>query len=176
MKTIISLFTFIIISTFSFSGWAQSAYQQSDLLISGGLGVGSSIYGGASINANVEYFISDEFSLGGGLGYTGYNRGYYLFGERLRINVFYFGPRGSYHLSKAFNIENEKLDLYTGAFIGVAIATASYGGETVTGYGPSALSYSIYAGGRYQLNPKLAVYSELGLGISALQLGVSLKL
>lgn len=176
MKTITFLFALIIVISFSLPSWGQAAYQKSDLLLSGGIGVGSSIYGGASINANVEYFISDEFSLGGGIGYTGYNRGFYLLGERLRINVFYFGPRGSYHLSKAFSIENEKLDLYAGAFLGIAIATASYGGETVTGYNPGVFSYSIYGGGRYQINPKLAVYGELGLGISALQLGVSLKL
>lgn len=176
MKTITFLSALIVVCSFSLPSWGQAAYQKSDLLLSGGLGIGSSIYGGASINANVEYFISDEFSLGGGLGYTNYSMGYYLFGERLRMNVFYLGPRGSYHLSKAFSIENEKLDLYVGAFLGVAIATASYAGETVTGYGPGMFSYSIYGGGRYQLNPKLAVYGELGLGISALQLGVSLKL
>ncbi|MEQ9442220.1 MAG: hypothetical protein RIG62_24475 [Cyclobacteriaceae bacterium] len=176
MKTFIVIFTFIACA-FSLPSYGQTAYQHGDLMVNTGLGLGSSVYGGVSLNANVEYFINDEVSLGGGFGYSGYSRSYY-FGDRLRINVFYFGPRGSYHFAKALDITNEQLDLYAGVFVGFAVVTASYGGETITGYSgtPGAFGYDFFGGARYQFNPKIGAFGELGFGISIFQFGATFKL
>lgn len=179
MKTLIIFLVFI--STFAaLPSFGQSAYQSGNFIINGGIGLGSSIYGSISLNGSAEYFINDEVSIGGGIGYSGYNRGRYL-GDPLRVSVIYLGPRGSFHLSNALGIENPALDLYAGVFVGYGIVSVSYRNERVWGTnayynGYSNFNYDIFGGARYQFSESLAGYAELGFGISVLQLGITFGL
>ena len=175
MKKLI-IISVLFFSFATFPSLGQTAYQSGDIIINGGVGLGSSVYGSLSLNGGVEYFINDEFSIGGAIGYSGYSRNY-IFNDPLRVSVFYIGPRGSFHLSEAIGIDNEALDLYAGAFIGFGIVTVSYRGDRYRGYNDfSNFGYDIFGGARYQFNENLAAYGELGFGISVLQLGVTFRL
>ena len=175
MKKFALLIT-VLVCAYALPGQAQMMYQKGDLLVNTGVGLGSSVYGTVSLNGSVEYFVNEDLSVGGAIGYSGYRRNY-VFNDPLRINVFYFGPRGSYHFADALDIENEALDLYVGAFVGFGITTVSYRGERFSGYSDvNDFGYDIFGGVRYQFNPKVAAYGELGFGVSILQMGVSFKL
>lgn len=179
MKTLITFFIFYSVLA-TLPSFAQSAYQQGNFIVNGGLGLGSNVYGSISLNGSAEYFVNDELSIGGGVGYSGYTRRY-ISNDPLRVSVFYVGPRGSFHLSNTLGVENEALDLYAGVFVGYGIVTVSYRGERYTGYnayynGYSNFGYDVFGGVRYQFNESLAAYGELGFGISVLQVGLTFGL
>ena len=172
----LTLLTAILACLYTLPSQGQMMYEKGDILVNTGVGLGSSVYGTVSLNGSVEYFINEDLSVGGATGYSGYRRNY-VFNDPLRINVFYFGPRGSYHFADALDIENEALDLYVGAFVGFGITTVSYRGERFSGYSDvNDFGYDIFGGVRYQFNPNIAAYGELGFGVSILQMGVSFKL
>ncbi|WKN45262.1 hypothetical protein [Tunicatimonas pelagia] len=179
MKTLITSFVVVFILA-ALPSFGQSAYQSGNFIINGGIGLGSSIYGTVSLNGSAEYFINDEVSIGGGIGYSGYSRGRY-FGDPLRVSVIYVGPRGSFHLSNTLGIDNSALDVYAGVFVGYGIVSVSYRNERVWGANPyyngySNFNYDIFGGARYLFNENLAAYGELGFGISVLQLGITFSL
>lgn len=167
-------------SLFALPSFGQSAYSTGNFIINGGIGLGSSLYGAVSLNGSAEYFISEDVSIGGGVGYSSYNRNRWL-SDDLRVSVIYLGPRGSFHLSNTLGIDNPALDLYAGVFLGYGIVTVKYRGEVYRGYnnfynGYSNFSYDIFGGARYQFNENLAAYGELGFGISVLQVGITFGL
>ena len=168
---------FFALCLFSFNAQAQ-AHQTGDIFINAGIGLGTFTYGAVSLNSSIEYAITNEFSLGLALGYSGYNRNrYYSSSYPLKISVFYLGPRATYHFAELLDISNDQIDLYGGVFLGYGIVSARYRGERLSGYtGTSTFGYSVFGGMRYQFNPKVAAYGELGAGVSILQLGASFKL
>lgn len=94
------------------------------------------------------------------------------------------GLRGSFHYNDWHG--NDKLDLYAGLMLGYNIggykdkSTRTTNGVTTTydetnrnNY--SFVTYSTYVGGRYFFTEKIGAYLELGWGVSAINLGATLK-
>lgn len=155
----------------------QARYNKGDVLLNAGIGLGYYFAGGVPLLLSAEFAVNDVFSVGPYLGYTSYNYNYGFGGYRYKYTFFDIGARASYHFSELFEIRNEKVDVYGGAFLGFVIS--SFSGDTFTGYDDpyaGGLRLGIHAGARYYFSEKVAGYGELGYGIAPLSLGLTFKL
>lgn len=156
---------------------AQARYDKGDVLLNAGIGLGYYYAGGVPLLVSAEFAVSDVFSVGPYLGYTSYSHRYY-FGTNYNYKYSFFdlGVRGSYHFSELFEIRNEKVDVYGGAFLGFVMS--SYSGNGYGDYDPydGGLRLGIHFGARYFFSDKVAGYGELGYGIAPLSLGLTFKL
>ncbi|MCF7858555.1 MAG: hypothetical protein K9N07_04435 [Candidatus Cloacimonetes bacterium] len=160
------------------------AFQPGEKIVQAGLGFGMmGVYGDVVIPPlSVSIDIAKEIegfpiSFGGiiGLAKSEYDW-YYRDDYKWTYTYFLLGGRAAYHLK----LKSEKIDPYGGLMLGYNIvsykeplgwvSTNSYSG------GSSYLMYGFYAGARYFINPKMAVYVELGYGFGYLNLGISYKL
>jgi hypothetical protein len=119
-----------------------------------------------------------------GPGYVGLGAmaGYATSKEESRINQgFYYqhtfillGARGTYHW---FPGQSEKFDTYAGLTIGYSIASSkSITANTGTVIKqPSGMIGGMFAGIRYFFIPNLGVNAEFSYGVSAINIGASLK-
>ena len=154
---------------------AQADLSKGNVLLNGGLGFGYYYAGGVSINFNAEFSITDEIGIGPYLGFTTWRYGY--FGYRYNYTFIDFGVRGSYHFARLFNVTNDRFDPYGGIFIGYL--SSSYSGPDGFDYSDpygGAFRAGIHAGARYYFTSKFAGYGEVGVGLSPLTLGLTLKL
>ncbi len=155
---------------------AQARYDKGDLLLNAGIGLGYYYAGGVPLLVSGEWAVNDVITVGPYLGYTSYSYNW-GFGGRWRYTFIDIGVRGSYHFSELFEIRNEKVDVYGGAFLGFLIS--SYSGDDFNGYNDpysGGLRLGIHAGARYFFSEKVAGYGELGYGIAPLSLGLTFKL
>jgi hypothetical protein len=169
----LSKFLCLVVLVFSASfASAQARYDKGDVLINAGIGLGYYYAGGVPLLLSAEFGVNDVITVGPYLGYTSYNWG---FGSGYRLAFIDFGVRGSYHFSELFEIRNEKVDIYGGAFLGYVVS--SYPSE-LQGYDPypGRFRLGIHAGVRYFFTEAVAGYGELGAGIAPLSLGLSFKL
>jgi hypothetical protein len=153
----------------------QGRYGKGDVLLDAGIGLGYYYAGGVPLLLSAEFAVNDVFSVGPYLGYTSYNYGFV--GYKYRYTFFDIGVRGSYHFNELFEINNEKVDVYGGAFLGFLVSR--YSGDTFSGYDNpygGGLRLGIHAGARYFFSEKVAGYAELGYGIAPLSLGLTFKL
>ena len=86
------------------------------------------------------------------------------------------GARGAFHYQFV-----EKLDTYTGLMLGYNVVGSKFFGDDTGSYTPEASStsgigYSAFVGARYHFSDKFAAFAEIGYGISALELGISIRL
>ncbi len=147
-------------------------FEEGDLNISAGIGLGSWYGSSIPVSASVEYGINENISAGGYIGYLSYNPSWS--GNDFRVNITLIGPRASYHFT---DWDTGNWDLYAGAFAGVAIVSYSNGYRDTWGYtGPGSFRISGYAGGRYNFSDNMAAFSELGYGIEYLRVGATFKL
>ena len=156
----------------------------------GGYGVGWSGSGASqspALNVHFDHGMGDlgpgTWGLGGYAGYktSSYKAAYFNF-----YNVDYhytylvIGARGTWHYNEW---HDDKWDTYGG----VMLAYRAMSFQNNTDYGPygylntysyddSGLALSIFVGARYYFSDKFAAYSELGYGLTTLQVGVSMKL
>lgn len=154
----------------------QARYDKGDVLLNAGIGLGYYYAGGVPLLLSGEFAVNDVISVGPYLGYTSY-RYNYGFGYKYRYTFLDIGVRGSYHFSELFEINNDKVDVYGGAFLGFLVS--SFSGDTFTGYSDpytGGLRLGIHAGARYFFSEKVAGYGELGYGIAPLSLGLTFKL
>lgn len=154
---------------------AQARYDKGDVLLNAGIGLGYYFAGGVPLLASVEFAVSDVITVGPYLGYTSYNYGFS--GSRWRYTFLDIGARASYHFSELFEIRNEKVDIYGGAFLGFVVS--SYSGDNFSGYNDpyaGGVRLGIHAGARYFFSEKVAGYGELGYGLAPLSLGLTFKL
>ena len=155
----------------------QARYDKGDVLLNAGIGLGYYYAGGVPLLLSGEFVVSDVISVGPYLGYTSYHYNYGFGGYKYRYTFLDIGVRASYHFSKLFEINNEKVDVYGGAFLGFLVS--KYSGDTFSGYDNpygGGLRLGIHAGARYFFSEKVAGYAELGYGIAPLALGVTFKL
>lgn len=144
---------------------AGFAFQESDLVINAGIGLGSTFtYSGSLVpfGASVEYGVTDAIGVGGWVGY----------GSGNGLNVLYIGARGSYHFNELLNLENDMLDLYAGLSL-------YYRNFNVTGINfnvGSGVQLGFHIGGRYYFSDSFGVFAELGNGLGWLTAGVAFKL
>lgn len=170
----------ILIASFSYQGAsAQAELDKGNLLLNAGLGFGYYYAGGVSFNLNAEYSVTPELGIGGYFAYTHWENDWGYAGNRYDIgyNFIDIGARASYHFAKLFGVNNPKFDPYAGAFLGFVTSSNDYDGD---GYDDDSydggLRTGIHAGARYYFAPNFAGYGELGIGLSPLVLGLTLKL
>jgi hypothetical protein len=157
----------------------QSRYTKGDVLVNAGVGLGYYYAGGVPLLLSAEWAVNDVISVGPYLGYTSYNYNYGFVGTRYRYRYTFFdiGVRGSYHFSELFEIRDERIDVYGGAFLGFVVSnfSSNFGGDYDDPYA-GGLRLGIHVGARYYFTEKLAGYGELGYGIAPLSLGLTFKL
>jgi hypothetical protein len=168
-----------------FSARAQE-FQKGTNIVSAGIGLGSSIlsYSGASqtpaVSLQYERGVWDiggpgVISLGGYVGYKGYNFSGADFSEKWHYTV--LGVRSAYHYN---GLNVDKLDLYGGVMLSYNLLSYSFTDNTgynVAGSGSygSTVGFSLYAGARYFFTDHLAVLAELGYGVAFLNVGIAAK-
>lgn len=164
----------------------ESTFKQGDKVLNLGIGIGTTLYTGSyykgsvpPISASFEYGIMDgilkkgSIGVGGYLGYSSYKWEYQDWGWK--YSNFVIGARGNFH----YQLVN-KLDTYTGVFLGYNIATSKEFGTAVVGYDYSASSGGVvgawYVGARYYFSNNFAAMLELGYGITYLNFGIAIKI
>jgi hypothetical protein len=189
MKTVVTIFMFALGTLLH----AQSSpYEVGTNVVSVGIGVGSSWgYSNArqtpAFNAQYERGIAQlgpgVISLGGYVGYKGYNYRYtysnnYFYEQNWRYTI--FGVRAAWHLQDLDGLNLEKWDLYGGIMLGYNNISYSYSDNDPTfdynlnNYN-SSIGFSTYLGARFFLTNAIALQGELGYGIAYLNLGVAFK-
>ncbi len=192
--------TLILVIAFSFTNAQESTssndldpiFSEGDKVINLGVGLGSTLYTGSGysglvppLSISFEKGIKDNILEKGVLGvggYVGYASAKWDYSDTFgsyswSYSNIIIGARGSFHYPLV-----DKLDTYAGLMIGYNIVSTKY---SATGYysdypastnSSGGLAWSMYLGGRYWFNPKIAGMVELGYGIAYLNLGVALKL
>ena len=185
MKKITIATAFIcLISIFSAS--AQK-YEVGTNVLSAGVGLGSSIagytYGTQSPGWNLQYerglAEAGPGVISGGL-YVGFKNYKYNdvaddFSEKWNYTI--VGLRAAWHYT---GLDIENLDLYGGLMLSYNHLSYSYNNGGVqdpvgTGSYGSDVFLTPFVGARYYFIPQLAVFGELGYGVSTLNLGLALK-
>ncbi|MEX2154737.1 MAG: hypothetical protein WD825_15450 [Gemmatimonadaceae bacterium] len=82
------------------------------------------------------------------------------------------GVTANYH----FKLQDKKIDPFLGLGLGLSIVSCNYSGTGVAACGNSAIYLIGRAGARYFLNPKTALYADLGAGAAALNMGLMFKM
>ncbi|PRY84733.1 hypothetical protein [Mongoliibacter ruber] len=146
-------------------------FKEKDLVLNGGLGLGSTFaagWGGGfglPLGVGAEYGVATlekgVIGVGAEFGYASYN--FY--------SVSTFGVRGSYHFAELLDLEQDNLDLYGG--IGLYYRNFNFDGII---FSNSGLFPSFHAGARYYFSEKFGAYGEIGNTWAWLNLGVVLKL
>jgi len=162
----------VLVFSASFAS-GQARYDKGDFLLNAGIGLGYYYASGVPLLVSGEWAVNDVITVGPYLGYTSYRYSFYDW----KYTFLDIGVRGSYHFSELFEIRNEKVDVYGGAFLGFLVS--SFSGDS---FGSRNDPYSggvrlgIHAGARYFFSEKVAGYGELGYGIAPLSLGVTFKI
>lgn len=144
-----------------------------------GVGIGNSVVTGNQtippVSASFEVGIKDNISAGGYIGYTASKFDYPSFNFSYKYSYLIVGARGAYH----HDLGIPNLDPYAGAMLGYNIASAKYdgsGSDPGSSSSVGGLAYSVFAGARYLFTDSLGAYTEIGYGISYLNLGVNFKM
>lgn len=189
-KKLIS-FVVLFICGASLTIGAQQIFSKGDKVVNVGLGIGS-YYGGTGYSSSIpplsvsfEQGIIDglldgkgSIGVGGYLGYSANKWETSAGGDTYGYKYSYMmlGARGAFHYHFV-----DKLDTYTGLMLGYNVVGSKYfgtdmGSNTPEASSASGIGYSAFVGARYHFNDKFAAYGEIGYGISALELGISIKL
>lgn len=149
-------------------------YEKGDKLLNLGIGLNSYYFGGIPLAASLEIGITDDISVGPAIGYQSKNYGSGSYNSKW--TSVYIGGRGSYHLNKIINLNEEKLDLYAGAQLGYQTFKWKDDYVGVNPYNNGDLRFGIYGGGRYYFQNNIAILGELGFGgYSNANIGVTFK-
>ena len=151
----------------------NAQYEQHTSYIGPRIGIGAN---GSSLalGGGYEYGITDVISVGALLDYYHYSYsalGFY--GGKYTYVV--FGPQGNYHFSKLMKINNDKIDPFAGLVLAYEHVSwkwnSPYFGNL---FSPSSSGVVLggQAGLRYFTSPKLALYGQVGFGITYLKVGV----
>ncbi|MBK8884162.1 MAG: hypothetical protein IPN67_17890 [Bacteroidales bacterium] len=161
----------------------ESTFQKGDKVLNLGIGFGGRYSGTGMttsippLSASFEVGVKDgvlekgSIGVGGMLAYSSHK--YEYFGWGWKYTSIVIGARGTFHYPLV-----DKLDTYTGLFLGYDISTAKeYGTATGIDYNNSygGLTYAWFAGARYYFSDKFAAFAELGVGVTILNVGVTLK-
>ena len=171
------LVVFLTLSGFSWNAFAQDdAFKKGDNVINVGVGLGTYFSDkGFSmsvppISGSFEYGVVDLFDGKGAIGVGGYLS--YLLrksngDDSFNVGDFVIGPRGLFHYQFV-----DKLDTYAGLMLGYDVVSFNNKNASLSG---SGFYSAFFIGGRYYFTNAIAVFGELGYGISPLQLGISFK-
>lgn len=167
--------------------WAQ--YQKGDVLINPNVSFIGYGYGYRAsydnynialpaIAASLEYNITDDVAIGP---YVGFQTRTYKTGTfKDRLTNIGFGARCIYHASKLLELNDERIDIYGGAAVGINLfqwSSKDRANDYFDNRIGSGLSVGVVVGGRYMFQPNLGVFGEFGRGsFGVLAIGVTLKL
>ncbi len=157
---------------------AIRGYEQGRMVLSGSLGLGlANTYGGNGsplVAATAEFGMTPNISVGGSAGFASSKYGYADYTAKYTYTV--VAARGSYHFTQV--APDKPLDVYAGLALGYNHVGVSETGPFAFGYsvGTSYALYGVYGGARWWLNPRTAVFGELGYGLGELALGASVRL
>ncbi len=186
-KAIKILLVFIVLS----NSVANAQYVvKGTNVVSAGIGIGSAIGTYTHSSQTPGFSIQYErgiweipgpgvISLGGYLGTKSFRNKQYGYTQNWNYTV--IGVRGAYHYNDLKRFNNkflDKLDVYGGVMVSFNILHYSDDFPAGSVYNHdynSAPGASLFVGGRYFITNNFAVYSELGYGVSILNVGVSLK-
>jgi len=171
---------FLTLQGFGWSAFAQGeTFNKGDKVINVGVGLGTYINDkGFSmtippISGSFEYGVVNLLDGRGGIGVGGYvsyllrKSNDYSFSDNYNVGDFIIGPRGLFHYQFIDN-----LDTYAGLLLGYDIVSFSNKNTPLSG---SSFYSAFFVGARYYLTNNIAVFGELGYGISPLQLGITFK-
>ena len=194
----------LLIGSLTFSAQAQNtvrvgesggglAYDKGTNFLNVGLGLGRTIsrydysyawygYGGlgASLNASFEVGFHEYFSAGayGGIGRYGIGNGW-------SSTAIAAGVRGSFHYVALANealdlgMNEDKLDLYVTVALGAEIITYNIDDRDFRGFfdNRTSVDFGTILGGRYMLNERFGVFTELGYGaLSVWTIGLTVNM
>jgi hypothetical protein len=171
----------LVVGFVSFSVSAQSdTYHVGTNVISGGIGLGSSLGGGyaygtqsPALSLQYERGLWEAgpgiVSLGGYIGTKTYKFSNGPDNSSLDYTV--VGARGAWHYT---GLAVDRLDLYGGLML--AYDAASYSSNYgVGGTYNNGLSLTVFVGGRYYFANQLGAFLELGYGVADVNVGLSVK-
>ena len=137
-----------------------------------GIGVnGSSI----AFGAGYEYGVTDEISIGALVDYYQYSyTAWSDWGGKYTYII--IGAQGNYHFGKTLKWDS-KLDPFAGVVLAYENITWKWNDQSYDVYSPTAsgITFGGQAGIRYFLSPSLALYGQVGFGITYLKAGVDFK-
>ena len=176
MKNNIVILAVFLLTGFSWNVFAQDGiFSKGDQVVNVGIGLGTYISDkGYSmtippISASYEVGVVNLFDGRGGIGVGGYAA--YLLrkssADDYNVGDFVIGPRGLFHYQFVDN-----LDTYAGVMLGYDVV--SYSNKNAD-LGGSDFYTTFFVGARYYFTSNVAVFGELGYGVSPLQLGFTFK-
>jgi hypothetical protein len=183
MKKVLLFSLIAFVSLFTSVKLKAQHFNNGDNVISAGLGLGSSYHGihyssTPAISLQYEHGNWDVggpgvISLGAFLGFKSFR--HEEFGYLRKWNYTVIGIRSAYHYN---GITVEELDVYGGLMLSYDILSYSSNFPDHYNYGgySSGLGFSLYIGGRYYFTDNVAVFLELGYGISFATIGASFQL
>ncbi len=151
-------------------------YEMSKSYLGPRLGIGVN---GSSLafGAGYEYGLTKEISIGGLVDYYQYTYDAFA-GYGGKYTYIVIGAQGNYHFGPTLKWDS-KLDPFAGIVLGYESISWKWDNSAYNGYGWSAAASGIVFGGqagiRYFLSPNLALYGQVGFGITYLKAGVDFK-
>ncbi len=194
MKKVISFFTVVVLSTFTYSAQAQE-FEKGDGVISATIGFGSTISSGGFYTSSIpgigvafDYCVVDNLidgnasiGVGGYFGISGskWEQSYFdpIAGQQKTYGWKYTyivpAAQGTFHYHVF-----DKVDFYGGLRLGFEVVTASEIGDFAGNTSSDAGSFYVGAvvGARYYFNDNWAALAELGYGIAYFNIGMSYRL
>jgi hypothetical protein len=174
MKKNTLLFTVIVVSgLFVSTGNAQ--YDKGKSYIGPRIGIG--VYGNSiALGAGYEYGATKEISAGALLDY--YQWCYDPFaGYGGKYTYIIIGAQGNYHFGKLFKWDS-RIDPFAGLILAYENISWRWTGQAWgSPWSPSASGIALggQIGIRYFLSPKVALYGQIGFGVTYLKAGVDFK-
>ena len=167
-----SLFAVVTLAALTpFAAQAQGQFDENTRHAGFHLGV-SGVGSTASIGAQGDVAINDQFSVGGWFDTWSYGQSFGVLGSTVSWDIRYiaFAGTGSFH----FPIEDQpNLDLFAGGSLGFFVVQATTTGTTgvFTGDG-NRLFFGAHGGARYWFKENMAALAQIGVGASYLTLGM----
>ncbi|GHT69274.1 hypothetical protein AGMMS50239_35770 [Bacteroidia bacterium] len=182
-----AIFVFLFGLSLSVGANAQ-LFSKGDKVINLGIGVPSYLGGSGYetkiplVSGSFDYGLLDgllegkaSIGVGGYLGYTSNRFNIKYTGGNYGYDFSYLiiGPRASFHYNPI-----DKLDTYGGLLLGYNIVSSSTYGRADQYVKPdneSRFTPALYVGARYYFVDNIAVFAEVGYGISLIEVGISFK-
>lgn len=185
MKKLLFILT-VFVLTFSQSAKAQ--YENGDVLVNVGLGFGSYYATGSGfsttlppLEAGVEFFVADKFTVGGFIGAYGakYEVSNPVISVKSKFNFLNIGALGNYHF-----VNTDQWNVYAGARLGYVNSKVDAENEIYeedfifdkSGAKTSGVLFGIQGGARYHFSESISANAELAWGVAVFKLGLTFKL
>jgi hypothetical protein len=168
-KKLFALVAVAVALSFVVTATSLAQYKEAKSYLGPRLGLG--VHGSSfSVGAGYEYGVTPDISVGALIDYYQYS---YTFINSLTEKYIIFGAQGNYHFGKALKAD-PKIDPFAGLVLAYQNISWSWDNQAAEGFIPSGsgMVFGGQAGIRYFVSPTLALYGQLGFGITYLKVGV----